>query len=399
VNFRQDRINDHKSPTDVKILFYNTSNGIYGYASGDPNAVGGAERQQWLLARALASIGWSVTVGIQNIPELTKGVLIDGVRFVSFTSSNGPSRRLLDLYRFVRVQKPNWWYWRCAYHLLGPCVVVAKTLGVKTIFAAGFDSDIQPQQALQERLAWWPLYAWGFSHADRILVQHDGQFFGLPIKLRKKATVVPSLIHVRSTTKSHYQRENYVAWVGMLRQPKRPDLLIEIARNAPDIRFTVCGAPNSHRSPARFGENVVQELKRLPNVDFQGQVPPHKAQEIIENSAVLLSTSDEEGFPNTFLQAWASGTPVVSLRIDPNRIIECMGLGEISGNTGNAIAQIRSLIGSPASREEIAARARQYVDTHHNQASVIAAFESAIGKAHDVHACPGSLYEPFSPTF
>ena len=50
----------------MKIAFANDT--IYGYASG-ASVVGGAERQQWLLARALAATGWSVTVGVHEALE------------------------------------------------------------------------------------------------------------------------------------------------------------------------------------------------------------------------------------------------------------------------------------------------------------------------------------------
>ena len=65
----------------------------------------------------------------------------------------------------------------------------------------------------------------------------------------------------------------------------------------------------------------------LSNVKYCGQVTPDKDLQVIANAAILLSTSDQEGFPNTFLEAWSAGTPVVSLKIDPDRIIEQMGLG------------------------------------------------------------------------
>jgi len=149
-----------------------------------------------------------------------------------------------------------------------------------------------------------------------------------------------------------------------------------------------------HRSPIGFGERVVKDLERLPNVDFMGQVPPEKAHEIIANAAVLLSTSDGEGFPNTFLQAWASGTPVVSLKIDPNHVIERYRLGAVSGSVESIVAEIRALIGAPARREEIAGRALRYVETAHSDAVVVAAFESAIGNLCGVRTCSATLCEP-----
>jgi glycosyltransferase involved in cell wall biosynthesis len=79
-----------------------------------------------------------------------------------------------------------------------------------------------------------------------------------------------------------------------------------------------------------------------------------------------------------FLEAWSSGTPVVSLEIDPDQIIEHYGLGAVSGDTEGAIRDIRALINSSARRDEIAVRARQHVARAHSEAAAIAAFKSAI---------------------
>src|SRR5439155_15737982 len=111
--------------------------------------------------------GWSVTVGLQGILESGSRAIIDRVHFVSLPGSQtllSPYGRLLSLYHFLRSELPDWWYWRCASHLWGPAVGIAKLVGVRTIFAAAFDTDIQPRHALVERPRWWPLYAWGLSN-------------------------------------------------------------------------------------------------------------------------------------------------------------------------------------------------------------------------------------------
>jgi glycosyltransferase involved in cell wall biosynthesis len=381
----------------VKILFFNFSNGVYEYASGYSLAAGGAERQQWLVARALAAAGWSVTVGLQGIPELENGIIINDVKFISLPKNQtflAPFRRLLSLYRFLRSELPDWWYWRCANHLWGPAVTIAKLAGVKTIFAAAFDTDVQPRHALVERPRWWPLYAWGLAKTDRIFVQHKGQLFALSSKLRPKATIVPNMIHMPSPIKPHRERQKYIAWVGMLRQHKRADLLVEIARKAQSLCFVVCGGQSDFGSPKDYGARIVTALKALPNVDYRGQVAPEKAHEIIANASVLLCTSEREGFPNIFLEAWASGTPVVSLKVDPDHIIERKSVGLVSGNVEKAIADLTALVNGPERREEIAARCRQHVAEAHSEAVAMAAIVRAIAAKSSLPSCANETFRP-----
>jgi glycosyltransferase involved in cell wall biosynthesis len=154
-----------------------------------------------------------------------------------------------------------------------------------------------------------------------------------------------------------------------------------MARQAPDLRFVVCGGPTAHRSPPGYGEQIVEALEKLPNVEYRGQVGPKEANQVIADAAILLSTSDAEGFPNTFTQAWAAGTPVVTLTIDPDHIIQRMGFGMVSGSPEEAIRDLRALIASPQQREAISSRARRYVAEVHSEAAVTAVFERALGEA------------------
>ena len=356
----------------MKIVFVNDS--IYAHALGQPTVVGGAERQQWFLARALAAAGWVVTVGVRVGLQPGEDKSINGVKFVGMDQG----QILSAWYRLLSSERPDWWYWRCASHWWGPAVGIAKLEKVGTIFSAAFDSDVLPRRALHTRRFWWPLYAWGLSETDRILLQHDGQLSDLSSRWRAKAYCVSSIAGETVVMKPHSKRAKCVAWVGDLRRPKRPDLLIEIARSMPEIRFIVCGGPTAHRSQPGYGERISDCLQTVPNVEQRGQIIHSEALQVIADAAVLLSTSDEEGFPNTFLEAWSSGTPVVSLKIDPDRQIERLGLGVVSKSTAGAIADIHALMHAPERRDEIGLRARQHVAEAHSEAAVIAAFERAI---------------------
>ena len=357
---------------DMKIGF--VYDPIYEYALGSPRKVGGAELQQWLLARALVAAGWSVIVGVQKALVAGERNTIDGVQFVGI----GDSHILLARYRFLISERPDWWYWRCADHWWGPSVLIAGAAGVRTIFAAAFDSDVQPRRALYRHPRLWPLYALGLKRSDRIFLQHTAQLSKLPRQWCSKAHIVPNIAGETQMGKPHSERKKYVAWVGILRQPKRADLLIKIAQKAPTINFVVCGGIGSVWSPPGYSKRIIEELSSLSNVEYLGLVEPKRAQEVIAESAILLSTADEEGFPNTFLQAWSSGTPIVSLTVDPDRLIQRKGLGAVSGNVEGAVADINALLQSPQRRNEIAVRARQHVDEVHSAPVVTKVFDGAI---------------------
>lgn len=372
------RVDDEFIKEDMKIVFVNDA--IYGYALGKPTRIGGAERQQWLLARALAKSGWAVIVGVCHGLGGKKRTEVEGVHFVVI----GTGHFLWACRRFLVSERPDWWYWRAADLWLGPAVQIARLSGVRTIFAAAFDSDVEPRRALFRRPKWWPLYAWGLAQADRIFVQHGGQLSQLRPKWQQKAYIVPSLAGGVLLTPSPSEHKAYVAWSGTLRRPKRADLLIKLAQRATDTKFIVCGGMSHFQSSLEYGRQIVEALQALPNVEFLGQVEPNKAQQVIAEASVLLSTSDGEGFPNTFLEAWANGTPVVSLTIDPDRIIVQKGLGAVSGNIQVAQKDIKDLMTSPTRRREIALRAQAYVAERHSPEAVIKIFERSL-KAVDGH--------------
>jgi glycosyltransferase involved in cell wall biosynthesis len=358
----------------VKVAFINDS--IYLYASGDPSAVGGAERQQWLLARALAAAGWAVVVGISGLLKVGERVTIENVEFVGI--GRGRAHVISAWHRFLASERPSWLYWRGASHLLGPAFAMAKMLGIHTIFAAALDPDVNPRKALFRRRHWWRLFAWGLSCSDRIFVQHGGQLNNLASHLRGRSYIVPSIAGETITVKPHRNREQYIAWVGQLKAPKRPDLLLEIARGLPHLRFIVCGGPTSFMSLPGYSARIIDELAALSNVEYLGQVAPSTALHVISDAAILLSTADEEGFPNTFLQAWTSGTPVVTLKVDPEGNIARNALGSVSASVESAASAIQALIDAPNDRDAIAARAVQYIQQCHSEEVVMQIFSRCL---------------------
>ena len=359
----------------MKILYANDI--VYGYATGDSLVRGGAERYGWYLMRALASAGWSVTVGVRSALAAGDERAVDGVRFLGI----GNRSFLSDWYRFLHSEKPDWCFWQCADHLWGPAAEIARRLGVRTAFSTMHDLDVQVRNALRTRKNLWPLYMWGLRRSNLIFIQHYGQRHDLPSHLQQRTYLLPGIVPLPDKVVPHAKRTETVAWAAVIRPPKRPDLLVELARSLPTVHFTVCGAPQLNQWHPETIERIMTELRSLPNVDYRGHVPPEQTIKVIGEAGLLLSTSDGEGFPSVFLEAWAAGTPVVSMQIDPDHKIRDFQLGTVADTIERASEAVRYLMTSASSREEMGIKSRRHVEEIHSANSAIRAFETAVAQA------------------
>ncbi|MGE3977307.1 MAG: glycosyltransferase family 4 protein [Nitrospira sp.] len=348
---------------------------VYGYATGDPSARGGAERYGWYLMRALAAAGWTVTVGVRAALPAGEERTVEGVRFLGIGNKK---TFLSDWYWFLKREQPDWCFWQCASHLWGPCAEIARWLGVRTAFSTMHDNDVQLGKVLARRKHLRFLYIWGLRRSDIIFIQHYGQRDWLPSRWRAKAYLLPGIFPVPDRVTPHSERNGSVVWMAVIRPAKRPDLLIEIARQLPTIRFIVGGAPSLRFWDAEKIEDIMTQLRSFPNVDYRDHVAPHQALKIIGEGSLFLSTSDGEGFPSVFLEAWGAGTPVVSLQIDPDHKIRDGGLGMVTETVEGTIEAVHSLMAAPELRQEMGARSRRHVQDMHSPTAAVRAFHTAI---------------------
>jgi len=376
----------------MKIVYVNDI--VYGYATGDPSAKGGAERYGWYLTRALAAAGWSVTVGVLFALREGEECVIDGVRFLGIGCR---THFLMAWFRFLKAERPDWCFWQCADHLWGPAAEIARWLGVRTAFSTMHDNDLQLRKTLSKRKHLRLPYAWGLRRSDVIFIQHYGQRDYLPSHWQGKAYLLPGIFPLPDTVTPHHERTEAVVWMAVIRPGKRPDLLIEIARRLPMIRFVVGGAPSLSHWDAGTIEQIMTQLRSLPNVDYRGHVAPQQALKIIGDASLFLSTSDGEGFPSVFLEAWGAGTPVVSLQIDPDHKIRDCGLGMVTETVEGTIEAVGSLMKSSEQRQDMGIQSRRHVGEVHSPAAAVRAFETAIASV-SASWSPGPVKFPVAET-
>jgi glycosyltransferase involved in cell wall biosynthesis len=80
---------------------------------------------------------------------------------------------------------------------------------------------------------------------------------------------------------------------------------------------------------------------------------------LFDRAKVFLNTSSIEGFPNTFLQAWIRGVPVVTF-FDPDGLVQRVPLGRVAQSLDDMREAIRGLLEIDVDRQLLGRRAREF---------------------------------------
>jgi glycosyltransferase involved in cell wall biosynthesis len=148
-----------------------------------------------------------------------------------------------------------------------------------------------------------------------------------------------------------------VLWVSNLRPLKRPELALELARQLPHVKFTLAGGPMPNGQT--YYDDMVAAAARLPNVTMLGAVRYRDSAALFERARIFLNTSAIEGFPNTFLQAWIRGVPVVTF-FDPDGLVQRLPLGRVAHSLDEMREAIRRLLETDEERLLLGRRAREF---------------------------------------
>ncbi len=153
-----------------------------------------------------------------------------------------------------------------------------------------------------------------------------------------------------------------VLWVGTIYPRKQPELFLELAKAVPQARFQMVGG-SSNQS---YVDEIKQKAEAIPNLEYAGFVPYDEVSKYFSRASVFVSTSTSEGFPNVFIQAWMNYTPVVSLNIDPDNVIDRYKMGFHSRTFEQMVRDIKTLLGDEKLRSGMGENSRRYVEQNHD---------------------------------
>ena len=205
--------------------------------------------------------------------------------------------------------------------------------------------------------------------------QTEDQKFEFERNFNLSGNVIPNIIDPSEIISPHRKETlllqkitgpKKVIWVENLKEIKRPELFIKLAKNIlkedKTVEFMMIG-----RIASKKYTTINLEISHLENVFFLGFKSQEEVYQLLEQAYLLVNTSISEGFPNVFLQAFAKGVPVVSLKVNPDDIFNKFEVGYCAnGDFIKFVKLVRLILQNPELYIKLANNALQYAAIHHH---------------------------------
>lgn len=342
--------------------------------------IGGESVQQTLLARALSNAGYETSMIVEDHGQ-PDSEIIDGIRiWKTYRQRAG-----LPVIRFIHPRFTSVWsalkradadiyYQSCAGVLTGFVAQFCRKYDRTFIFRVASDSDCVPNEQLVHLWRDRKIYEYGLRRADIISSQSEKQVdllrrhYGLE-------SIKTNMVVEMPDPKIQHPKSIDVLWVNNFRGLKQPEIVLELARQLPKVRFAIVGGPMIGHED--LYEDIRNQASTIANVDFMGPVPYQEVNDFFLRSRLFLNTSTIEGFPNSFLQAWTRKLPVVSF-FDPDGLIAGRGFGRAPKDVVEMATAIGELLADQDAIDTIGLRAHEFVMRNFSPDSIVKEYQRLV---------------------
>jgi glycosyltransferase involved in cell wall biosynthesis len=362
-------------------------------------SVGGAELQSYYIACEFVKMGYEVTFISQDFGKTNNGFSHEKIFVWKMTKDS--SIRLANIrkiYSALKQINADIYYQRIGGIYTGTCSYYCQKHKKIMIWACAHDNECFYSRAQEDvrRTQWYSdgsvlkkifglfnakcndvFRNYGIRNADICIAQSCKQKQFLKENFNVNASVVKNGHYIGNNF--YPNKEKTVLWVANIRPFKNPEIFIKLVSdlNQRDWNFIMIGSPSSD---SLWMENLYQQIDNVPNLHYVGFKSIDKVENYLKKSALLINTSDFEGFPNTFIQAWLHYTAVISLFVDPDDIIKNHKLGRISKTYKQLLSDVKELIDHSNYRESLCKNAYDFAIKNHDITANVQQLVSIINK-------------------
>jgi glycosyltransferase involved in cell wall biosynthesis len=277
-----------------------------------------------------------------------------------------------SLYEALDAVGPKVIYQRVACGYTGLCAAYSRRRQVPMVWHVAHDTDGTPEPLDRSRnvLKTWlekRAVRYGARRATSIVVQTRQQADLLRRHYGRWPQAVIPNFHPPAPEEIDKSGPLTVVWISNLKPWKRPEAFIRLAAawsSRGGVRFVMVGS--SGAGPSNWRDSLLRSIEATPNLEYLGARRLEEVNALLARAHIFVNTSTHEGFPNTFIQSWQREAVVVSLGVDPDRVLERERVGIAASSEAQLFAAVEDLVESAGLRAEYAARARAYVDAHHS---------------------------------
>ena len=285
--------------------------------------VGGIMVQSYMWSNIFIKNHWEVHSFTRNKPN--KGKVLNDITFNYYPVIkivNPLISFIVIIYTILKI-KPKAILFSGADRDLALVSLLSKIRGVKLMLLFASDSDLKPGKELISRKHDKFLFQYGLKNTNYFIVQNKHQATLLQNNYRKdNFVIIPNMWNNNKSNVTQYKEKKFILWVSNFRELKRPQWFIRMAEKNPQLNFKMVGFPLDND----LYEKCRNQSAEIPNLEFKGGLSFIETDRMFESAHLFVCTSEVEGFPNTFLQAWINNCPIITT-FDPGGIIKEKGLG------------------------------------------------------------------------
>lgn len=332
----------------------------------ESNRIGGISVQMFFWAEELIKNGWNVYSFYNG-----KNIKAYDTSKISFLKAARPSFITLFYYLFFALNiinkiKPELIICRGGTNRnLLFLSIICRLKGIKLVHFVASDRElVWPLNTFSDRFN-MSLFHLGLKLCKYIIVQNDFQNKEFSSMCENSQIEQIRNIWQKNTVSIVNNKvSRRVLWVSNIKSLKRPLLFLNLASKFPDVTFTMIGADQEKELYAK----CLEYSKQNKNIEFLGYQDFLVTNKYFSMSDIFICTSEFEGFPNTFLQAWSNSIPVIST-VNPSNVITDNNLGCYCVEIPQIEYYLAQLLNNINLYNDIKDSIRLYFDINHSSES------------------------------